>query len=216
MRKSVKLGAALSLVTGMAAAQQGVDCPNAQDMFFTIEAAETIIHYHRLADGRVLETEYYPGEAEPWQYLVSPQGFTLENWGMSQGRIEDGTHEIVTLTSRSGPPGVPRPFGSWTGQERLEVAGYPPDINTITFTYGGETTRRIGNCTYTVIPSTFVVAASPDGTPAFHGLSEFIPELGVGIYLGGDEEGRTPEMNEPISISRRPPGAQPIGDRRKE
>lgn len=196
---------AAGLLAPVAALAQGA-CPSAADPVIVIENAETIVHYQRLSTGQVLETEYYTDDFDPWQYLVSADGYVQESWGMVDGRMEEGTYETVTFRSPSGPLPRPTPGATWRGEEVVTIDGTQQTVSPVTFIFEAETTRRIGPCSYRVVPTRFVLDPLPDGTPGYEGLSEFYPDLGIATFLGGADLGQRPALNAPTSISTRPPG----------
>jgi hypothetical protein len=160
------------------------------------------VDFQRQADGRILETERHDGEAEIWFYVSDPSGLMFSSWMQgSKGNIDETTRETYSYDFGGTMPRA-EPGSTWTGQETSLIDGVW-DQQTVSWSYSKVTDYRIGACTYAAILITETRDPSESSTDEAPWINQYVHliDLGLSIYLGGEELGTDPFLEVPLSIS---------------
>jgi len=198
---TLRLIPALCLLASPALGQD--DCPRgpgALDAGITIDFGAMRIDYRREAGDRILETERYEGEAEVWFYRSDPTGLIHEAWAEGPGGIPDeATRESYRYDFAGGLPRA-EPGTNWTGQETSVIGGVE-EANLVSWSFSKLEAYTIGGCTYDAI-RIFETRTSPTDAAQPPWISQYVHlvDLGMSIFLGGDELGVEPGLEVPRAI----------------
>ncbi len=179
------------------------DCPRGPEALaagVTIDFGAIEIDYRREGDGRILETERYEGEAEVWFYRSDPTGLIHEAWAEGPDGIPDETtRESYSYDFAGGPPRA-EPGTNWTGREISVIAGVE-EVNLVAWSFAKVEAYTIGVCTYDAI-RIFETRTSPTDPAQPPWISQYVHlvDLGMSIFLGGDELGVEPGLEVPRAI----------------
>lgn len=200
----VRVAALLSaaLAAGAASAETCPRGPAALDTGVTVVFDAMEVRYTRRADGRIHEVERHEDEASDWHYVTDPLGLVHESWEAGRDGVPDeSTRERYGFVF---PNGFPRaePFGTWMGTETARTASGEVYEAMVSWRMGAPETLRVGACDYTVIGIVETRMDLPKRSGDLPWINHYlhVPELGLSLYLGGDEAGVDPVLEVPRAI----------------
>jgi hypothetical protein len=160
------------------------------------------VDFKRQPDGRILETERHDGEAEIWFYVTDPSGLMFSSWMAGvDGAPDETTRETYSYDFAGGLP-TPEPGGNWTGQETSLIGGVW-EQQLVSWSYSKVTEYRIGACSYPAIWIHETRTPSDTSTSSAPWINQYVHliDLGLSVYLGGEEVGVEPNLETALSIS---------------
>lgn len=202
MPAAAVLAAGLAL-GGAALAESCPAGPAALDTGLTVQFDGMSVVYQRTGDGRIREVERYEDETGDWHYISDAIGLVHESWEVAENGVPDETtRDRFSYVFPKGAP-QPRPGSEWTGTETVLTATGESYDTVVTWRMGAARTERIGGCVYDVIPiveTRVDLPKSPGDLPWINRYTH-LSDLGLTMYLGGDEEGVEPFLDTPLGIS---------------
>lgn len=198
---TVRLIPLLCLVAAPAVAQDR--CPRGPEALaagITIDFGGMQIDYLREPDGRILEVERHDGDPEIWFYRSDPTGLIHEAWTeLPDGTIDAASQEIYSYDFAAGLPQA-QPGTNWTGREISVIDGVE-EVNLVSWSFSKPQSYTIGPCTYEAI-WIHETRTTPSNQSEPPWISQYVHlvEIGMSIFLGGDELGIDPNLEVPSSI----------------
>jgi len=198
---------AIAISASPALAQTGCPVgPQALDTGVTVSLDGIEIDYVRQANGRIMETERHADGSETWFYISDPSGLMFGSWMQGpDGAPDETTREVYSYDFAGGMP-LPQASSSFSGRETSIIDGVT-EVNSITWDFSKETAYQIGACRYRAIwvHETRTQGGTIGQDPPWLNHYVHLIDLGLSIYLGGDEVGVDPVLDTPLSISARTP-----------
>lgn len=164
------------------------------------------VDFLRQADGRILETERHDGESETWFYVSDPSGLMFSSWMEGPGGVPDESTRETYSYDFGGALPIAQPGSNWTGQETSLIDGVW-DQELVSWSFSKVQSYQIGTCSYSAIWIHETRSPSDGSTTDAPWINQYVHliDLGMSIYLGGEELGTDPFLEVPLSISARAP-----------
>ncbi|WP_299655318.1 hypothetical protein [uncultured Tateyamaria sp.] len=175
MRRIALHLAAFCAMTGAALA-----CPTTSDLTTGVRvsnAAGESETFTRLADGNTASRFREPGYPDNETVMVN--GFFLvTNYDIRNGRPDHDTLIQYVYASADVPLPVPTANSNWSSTV-THVENNRGRRESHSYAFGAQTTIRLGNCQYAMIPASGRFGPQPDNQEKYH----YLPDLGISYVV---------------------------------